>query len=65
MLIDGSLTLLSPRYFEMMRRTFWDSKLDQELFPGKYGYFFNKYARPVRSVIVGVGALLFALFAFK
>jgi hypothetical protein len=64
--INGSLTVFSRRYLEMMRRKFWyRTKMDAELFPGKYGYLFDKYGRGVVGIIAGLGLLLFALFAWK
>ncbi len=38
MFLNGALTLLTATYVEFITRNFWYcSKLDRELFPGKYG----------------------------
>ncbi len=66
MVMNGTLTVFSRPYLEMMRRKFWyKTKMDAEMFPGKYGYMFDIYGRGVASFVVGLGLLLLAVFVWK
>lgn len=65
-LINSSLTVFSHKYLEMMRRKFWyKSKMDSELFPGKYGYMYDIYGRGVVGMLTGLGLLIIAIFGWK
>ncbi len=65
MFLNGALTLLTATYVEFITRNFWYcSKLDRELFPGRYGvhvrHIWNR-----RSFVLEWDLLLFAVFAWK
>ena len=61
----GLTVVFNIKFLNFMRKTLWkETWLDKKWFPGKSGYIYDRYITGVSSIIMGLGFLLFAIFAF-
>lgn len=59
--VDGLLILFYKPYFAWWSRKFWDNG-DYKFMSKKGTYFYNKYARSFRSLIIGLALIGIVFF---
>ena len=60
----GLRLLFKAGYVEKLRTGIWKpTQLDEKNFPGKSGYYYNKYARGIESLVMGLLALGYSIYA--
>lgn len=61
----GALSVFNHKYVTFMRTHLWEGEDEKRLFPGRSAYYFARYVRGGALLVAGIGAVLFAFFAWK